>query len=94
MKNLPLLDIPYNLFRLEVFDMLLIGAIPSPLFFLGAIAFQPLMLIYPFAVIALFVWIRNKKKDKRYGYMQRYAQKLAEDLKATLLNRKSRIRYA
>ena len=94
MKNLPLLDIPYNLFRLEVFDMLIIGAIPSPLFFFGAIAFQPLMLLYPFIVIAMFIWIRDKKKDKRYGYMQRYTQKLAEDLRSSLLKRTSRIRYA
>ncbi|WP_457601566.1 hypothetical protein [Hydrogenivirga sp.] len=94
MKNLPLLDIPYNLFRLEIYDMIIMGAIPAPLFFVGAVFFQPLMLSYPFAVIALFVWVRNKKKDKRYGYMQRYTAKLADELRAKITGRRSRIRYA
>lgn len=87
MKNLPLLDIPYNLFRMEVFDLLLVASIPSPLFFFGAIAFKPLMLLYPFLAAGLFFFIRNIKKDKRYGYMQRYTQKLAGELKSVILKK-------
>ncbi len=94
MRNLPLLDIPYNLFKLEIFDIILVGALPSPIFFFGAIFFQPLMLTYPFIVIFLFIWVRNKKKDKRYGYMQRYMVKSAEMLRSVITGKSSRIRYA
>ena len=93
MRKTTLLDIPYNLFRLEIFDIVLVVALPSPAFFFGAIIFQPFMLAYPFMVIALFVWVRNKKKDKRYGYMQRYMVRSAEKLRS-MMGRDSRIRYA
>lgn len=71
MRNLPLLDVPYNIFKLEVFDFLLALALPSPVFVLGTV--HPLLFLpYPFLAVLLGIKIRDLKKDKEFGYMQRY----------------------
>lgn len=93
MRNLPLLDIPYNLFRLEVFDFILIVSLPAPLFFFGAVAFQPLMILYPFVSFALLLWVKSLKKDKRYGYVQRLFYKFSAVLRERIRKEPARIFY-
>lgn len=71
MRNLPLLDIPYNIFKLEVFDILLSLTAPAPLLTLGAVLHPIFFLPYPFLVVGIGIKIRNMKKDKPFGYTQR-----------------------
>lgn len=85
MRNLPLLDIPFNIFKLEVFDILLSLTIPAPLLTLGAILHPIFFLPYPFLVVGISVKIRNMKKDKAFGYTQRFVYSKGMLIKEKLL---------
>ena len=92
MRNLPLLDIPYNIFKLEIFDILLSLTVPAPLFTLGAVVHPIFFLPYPFIVVGIAVKIRNMKKERAFGYTQRLLYTKSTLIRERLLNER-RILY-
>lgn len=91
MRNLPLLDMPFNIFKLEVFDILLSLTIPAPLLTLGAALHPIFFLPYPFIAIIVGIKIRNMKKDKSFGYIQRLVYSKGILIKEKLLGEQRKL---
>lgn len=89
-RNPHLIDIPYNILRLEIFDFALIVAFSTvPMFFLS-IFVHPMIGIGAFPVLGLGlgIFLRVLKRDKRFGYTQRLLMKTADTLMEKLGDKK------
>ncbi len=69
-ENLTLIDVPLNIFGLEVFDFVLIFLLPSPLLILSMFYLE-LLFIYLVSAVGTGIFLKVKKRNKGYGYIKR-----------------------
>lgn len=75
--NIKFLDYPYQIFGLEVYDLLLCFLAGFPfivLAFLTGILWLFLVFIFVFLITA--VYLRKKKEGKAFGYYRRLSERL------------------
>lgn len=71
MKNLSLIDRPEVIAGLEGFDIAIAaGATLVPLVVLAVVNFY-FFTLWPLACILMALWLREKKREKKFGYFQR-----------------------
>ena len=71
MKNLTLIDHPYTIAGVEMYDVM-IALIPSIIIgILLAMISVILFTVFPFITIGIVVKLKEKKRDRHYGYFQR-----------------------
>jgi Zn-dependent protease with chaperone function len=70
-ENLTLIDIPLNIFGLEVFDFLLAFLFASPFLILG-LFIPEFLVLYLIGIVGIGIFFKIKKRDKGYGYIKRW----------------------
>jgi len=69
--NLTLIDIPPNIFGLEVFDFVLAFLLASPFLALGFFMVE-FLVAFLIAAVGFGIFFKIKKRDKGYGYIKRW----------------------
>jgi hypothetical protein len=70
-ENLTLIDIPLNIFGLEVFDFVLSFLFASPFLVLGFFILE-FLVAFLIAACGFGIFFKIKKRDRGYGYIKRW----------------------
>jgi hypothetical protein len=77
--NLTLIDIPLNIFGLEVFDFVLAFLLASPFLVLGFFILE-FLVAFLIAAVGFGIFFKIKKRDRGYGYIKRWYVRTARKL--------------